>query len=89
LGFENFVILDEPSDGLDIEFKFKLRNILKHLLKDKTLLICSHESIILNELVDRIVILDKGKKIFEGNASDLKSNDGKLYIEDIYLRVKK
>lgn len=89
IGDENFVILDEPSDGLDIEFRFKLRNILGTILKNKTVLICSHETIILNELADKIIILDKGEKFFDGDVSSLKSNDGKLYIEDIYLRLKK
>ncbi len=88
IGNEDFVILDEPSDGLDIEFKFKLHNILKSVLNTKTVLICSHESLILSNLANKIVILDNGKKIFEGNAEKLKTADGKLYIEDIYLRVK-
>ncbi len=89
IGDENFVILDEPSDGLDIEFKFKLRKILRTVLKNKTLLMCSHESIILNDLADKVIILDKGEKVFEGDVANLKTKDGKLYIEDIYLRFKK
>lgn len=89
IGDENFVVLDEPSDGLDIEFKFKLRDMLSTILKNKTFLICSHETIILNELADKIVVMDKGEKIFDGDAFSLKSKDGKLYIEDIYSRLKK
>jgi len=88
IGNENFIILDEPSDGLDIEFKFKLRDILKQKIKNKTLLICSHESVILNEVVNRIIILNRGEKIFDDSISKLKNKNKRLYIEDIYERFK-
>jgi len=88
IGNENLIVLDEPSDGLDIEFKFKLQEILRNIGKEKTLFICSHESIILNKVAKKIIILNKGEKIFDGVSAKLKNSEGKLYIEDIYMRFK-
>jgi len=56
------IILDEPSNGLDIESKENLQNTLKHINKDfnTTILITSHDVSFLNNVVDRYIVLYKG-----------------------------
>ncbi|MCV6629462.1 MAG: ABC transporter ATP-binding protein [Flavobacteriaceae bacterium] len=56
------LILDEPTNGLDIPSKITFRNmILEAFGKDRIVLISSHQVRDLEELIDHIVIMDKGK----------------------------
>ena len=67
------VILDEPTNGLDPQGIADIRNLILRLSNDlqKTILVSSH---LLNEIeliATRLLIIDKGKKIAEGNAAEL------------------
>ncbi|GAC1385675.1 MAG: ABC transporter ATP-binding protein [Ginsengibacter sp.] len=67
------IILDEPTNGLDPQGIADVRNLilyLSHTLK-KTVMVSSH---LLNEIemiANRVLIIDGGKKMVEGNATDL------------------
>jgi ABC-type multidrug transport system ATPase subunit len=67
------IILDEPVNGLDPQGIADIRNLIITLSKEKnkTILISSH---LLNEMemiADAMLIIDKGKKIVEGNVNEL------------------
>ena len=67
------IILDEPTNGLDPQGIADVRNLIIHLSKEKkkTLFISSH---LLNEMeliADSMLIIDKGKKVAEGNKKEL------------------
>lgn len=67
------IILDEPTNGLDPQGIADMRNLILHLSKEmgKTIVVSSH---LLNEIeliANRIIIINKGKKIVEGNAAEL------------------
>lgn len=69
----DLIILDEPTNGLDPQGIADIRKLILHLSKDrgKTILVSSH---LLNEIeliANRIIIIDRGKKIVEGNAAEL------------------
>ena len=68
-----FIILDEPTNGLDPQGITDIRNLIAHFSKNegKTILISSH---LLNEIemiADQMIILHKGEKIVEGKVSHL------------------
>jgi ABC-2 type transport system ATP-binding protein len=67
------VILDEPTNGLDPQGIAEMRNIIISLSKDhgKTVIVSSHLLHEIEQVASRILIIDKGKKIVEGAASDL------------------
>lgn len=70
------IILDEPSTGLDPQGMKEIRDLIIHLSKEKnkTILLSSH---ILNEVeqvANRMIIINKGKTIVEGNVFDLLNN---------------
>jgi ABC-2 type transport system ATP-binding protein len=67
------IILDEPVNGLDPQGIADVRNLILHLSRQqgKTILISSH---LLNEIeliANRMLIIDKGKKVAEGAAKEL------------------
>lgn len=70
------LILDEPTIGLDDKSKKRLMKLLKNLKVryNKTIVIVTHDVDMLYEIVDNIVVLDKGKIISEGNKVNVFSN---------------
>lgn len=68
------VYLDEPTIGLDISVKDRLRAFLRSLVDDgTTLLLTSHDLADIEEVCDRIVILDEGAIAYDGPISELKA----------------
>lgn len=67
------IILDEPTNGLDPQGIADIRNLVLHLSKDlkKTLIISSHLLSEIEQVATRVLIIDKGGKIIEGNAAEL------------------
>ncbi|WP_237022738.1 ABC transporter ATP-binding protein [Mycoplasma miroungigenitalium] len=61
------VILDELSTGLDLKIKTRLINFIKEYVKEinSTLLIISHDIREIEQLADRIVIMNKGKVVYD------------------------
>jgi ABC-type multidrug transport system ATPase subunit len=69
----DLVILDEPTNGLDPQGIADIRNLILHLSghEKKTLLVSSHLLSEMELIAGRMLIIDKGKKIVEGKASEL------------------
>jgi len=78
------LILDEPTSGLDPNQIMEIRELIKELGKEKTLIISSHILQEVQAVCDRIVIINKGKIVADGSAEELKSsiqNKNKLSLE--------
>jgi ABC-type multidrug transport system ATPase subunit len=69
----DLVILDEPTNGLDPQGIADIRNLILHLSahEKKTLLVSSHLLSEMELIANRMLIIDRGRKIVEGKASDL------------------
>lgn len=67
------IILDEPTNGLDPQGIADIRNLILHLSREqkKTLIVSSHLLSEIEQVATRVLIIDKGKKIREGNAAEL------------------
>jgi ABC-type multidrug transport system ATPase subunit len=67
------IILDEPTNGLDPQGIADIRNLILHLshhLK-KTVVVSSHLLSEIELIANRLLIIDGGKKMVEGNAAEL------------------
>lgn len=67
------IILDEPTNGLDPQGIADIRNLILHLshtLK-KTLVVSSHLLSEIELVANRLLIIDKGRKMVEGKAAEL------------------
>jgi ABC-type multidrug transport system ATPase subunit len=67
------LLLDEPTNGLDPQGIADIRNLILYLSKEKkkTILISSHLLHEVEQIASRILIIDKGKKLVEGNSFEL------------------
>jgi ATP-binding cassette subfamily B protein len=70
------LILDEPTSAIDAETEFKIFKNLDKEYRDKSLLLISHRfSSVRN--ADKILVIQKGKIVEEGNHEDLVNKNGK------------
>jgi ABC-2 type transport system ATP-binding protein len=67
------IILDEPTNGLDPQGIADMRNLILQLSKEKgkTIFVSSHLLSEIELIADRMLILDKGKKVVEGAVREL------------------
>ena len=67
------IILDEPTNGLDPQGIADIRNLILYLSREskKTVIVSSHLLSEIEQIATRVLIIDKGKKLVEGNASEL------------------
>jgi ABC-type multidrug transport system ATPase subunit len=67
------IILDEPTNGLDPQGIADVRNLILHLSREskKTVIVSSHLLSEIEQIATRVLIIDKGRKLVEGNATEL------------------
>ncbi|MFD2512806.1 ATP-binding cassette domain-containing protein [Pontibacter locisalis] len=66
------LILDEPTNGLDIPSKSQFRKIMAAALdEDKIIIISTHQVRDLENLIDNIVVLEKGTIVFNQSIADI------------------
>ncbi len=67
------IILDEPTNGLDPQGIADIRNLILQLShkRNKTIVVSSHLLSEIELIANRVLIIDKGKKMIEGNANEL------------------
>jgi ABC-2 type transport system ATP-binding protein len=66
-----FLILDEPTNGLDPQSVVELRDFIKKLAGEKTILFSSHILPEVEQLCDQITIIHKGRIRASGNIEDI------------------
>lgn len=70
--------LDEPTIGLDVVVKDKIRAAIKEINNEfnTTVILTTHDLVDIEELCKKIIIIDNGKKIYDGNIENLKNKYG-------------
>lgn len=71
--------LDEPTIGLDLVVKDNIRHAIKEINEkyETTVILTTHDIGDIEELCSRIIIIDEGKKIYDGTLENLKDTYGK------------
>lgn len=66
----DIIFLDEPTIGLDVDVRSKVRHIIRELnkLKGTTIILTSHDVGDIEELAQRIILIDKGTLLYDGKA---------------------
>ena len=65
------LILDEPTSGLDPNQIIEIRNVIKALAKDKTVLFSSHILQEVEAICDRVIIINKGNIVADDSLQNL------------------
>lgn len=79
------IILDEPSAGLDPKARRSLINLLREL--PQSLLVATHDLLMVKELLPRTVILDSGLVVADGDTEKLLSDDELLDKHGLELPI--
>ena len=67
-----FLLMDEPTNGLDIMSKSQFRKVLAESLdEDRCVIISTHQVKDLENLIDRITIIDEGKILFDQTVENI------------------
>ena len=67
-----FLLMDEPTNGLDIISKSQFRKVLAEALDDnRCIIISTHQVKDLENLIDRVTIIDEGKILFDQTVDDI------------------
>lgn len=79
------LFLDEPTIGLDVTAKEVIRNLIKKqaIEEETTLLLTSHDTDDMEKVCERVIIINKGKIIFNDSISALKAS----YLRKKYIEI--
>lgn len=79
------LFLDEPTIGLDITAKAIIRNLIRQqaLEEETTLLLTSHDTDDMEKVCDRVIVINKGKLIFDDSLTTLRDS----YLNKKYLEI--
>jgi len=84
------VYLDEPTIGLDVFVKEKIRQFIRDINKEKktTVILTTHDLKDIEDICNRIILLDKGSIIYDGAKQKFKDTYGKYTIAEILVTAK-
>lgn len=81
-----YLILDEPTVGLDFDSKMKLLEILKKLSSNNTgIILVTHDMDLLLSFVNRVIVLNEGKITFDDTPLNLFKNKQFMSTSDFHL----
>lgn len=83
------LILDEPTTGLDPNQLTDIRELIRHLGKDKTVILSTHIMQEVEALCDQVVIINKGKIVADAALAELKVNNGTESLEEVFKLLTK
>lgn len=80
------LFLDEPTIGLDVSVKMQIRKFIKEMNQKwkMSVILTSHDLLDIEQLSNRVLVLDKGRLIYHGNIQDLRDHyglGGKLTVD--------
>jgi len=80
------LILDEPTSGLDPNQIVEIRQIIKRIGKEKTIILSTHILSEAEAACDRVVIINKGRIVADGSTASLKESAGDKKFIQLSLR---
>ncbi len=81
-------ILDEPMTGLDPKSAFELKQMMKeHTQNGNSVFFSTHVLEVAEKLCDKVIIIKKGKKLYDGTLEQLEKKNKDKNLEDIFLEL--
>jgi ABC-2 type transport system ATP-binding protein len=73
----SILILDEPTTGLDPNQLEEIRNLIREISKEKTVILSSHIMQEVEAVCNRVIIINRGKIVADGSISEIKNQSFK------------
>jgi len=83
------LILDEPTTGLDPNQLVEIRQLIRKIGRDTTILLSTHIMQEVEAMCDRVIIINKGKIVANDLIKNLKSDSNQLIEVEFDYRVEK
>ena len=80
------LIMDEPTSGLDPNQIVEIRDIIRRIGKEKTIILSTHILSEAEATCDRAVIINQGKIVADGSTETLKHSTGESYLINLSLQ---
>lgn len=89
MGDPEILVLDEPTSGLDPNQIVETRDIIRRIGKEKTIVFSTHILSEAEATCDRVVIINKGKKVADGTVESLRNSTKLQSFEKIFSALTK
>jgi ABC-2 type transport system ATP-binding protein len=84
----SLLILDEPMSGLDPAARASVKSVLQEVKREgRTIFFSSHILSDMDEICERVTVINKGRVAYEGTPLDLKHQGGGQNLEQAFLNV--
>lgn len=82
------IVLDEPTNGLDVSSTRAVREVIRHLkAANRCVLFSSHVMQEVSALCDRIIVIARGRVVAEGTSDHLLALTGRTTLEDAFVSL--
>ena len=81
------LILDEPTTGLDPNQIVEIRNLIREIGKEKTVILSTHILPEVEATCDRILIINNGKIVADGTPESLRNRSAGQYVFDVQVKA--
>jgi ABC-2 type transport system ATP-binding protein len=81
------LIMDEPTDGLDPNQKYEVRNLIKRMGENKAIIFSTHILEEVEAVCSRVIIIDRGRIVANGTPQELKARSPEGRLEDVFRSI--
>ena len=85
----DILILDEPTTGLDPNQLVEIRRLIKDLGKDKTIILSTHIMQEVEQMADRVLIINQGEILADENLKKLKTGQQQIIEVEFDVRIER
>jgi ABC-2 type transport system ATP-binding protein len=83
----SILIMDEPTDGLDPNQKYEVRNLIKRMGENKAIIFSTHILEEVEAVCSRVIIIDRGRIVANGTPQELKARSPEGRLEDVFRSI--
>ena len=85
----DILFLDEPTIGIDVLSKERIRNFILRINRERktTVILTTHDVSDIETLCEKMLVIDKGLLLYDGNVSELKDLYKSQNLEDIIKNI--
>ncbi|HKA40045.1 MAG TPA: ATP-binding cassette domain-containing protein [Burkholderiales bacterium] len=83
----DILIMDEPTDGLDPNQKYEVRNLIRRMGQNKAIIFSTHILEEVEAACSRVIIIDRGRIVANGTPQELKARSPEGRLDDVFRSI--